>query len=61
MGNPPQIDTSVHYVSRRIMFALARERFESAAARLAQSDGKIDPDMLDADEMMLEPHGPPAA
>ena len=45
-------------LSRRIMFALARERFENAAAKLAQSDGKIDPDMLDADEMVLDPpHG----
>ena len=47
-------------LSRRIMFALARERFENAAARFAQSDGKIDPEMLDADEMVLEPHGPAA-
>ncbi|MBV9565007.1 MAG: hypothetical protein JOY90_31850 [Bradyrhizobium sp.] len=44
-------------LSRRIMFALARERFESAAARLAQSDGTIDPEMLDADEMVLESDG----
>jgi hypothetical protein len=48
-------------LSRRIMFALARERFESAAVRLAQSDGRIDPDMLDADEMVLESHGPPSS
>ena len=47
-------------LSRRMMFALARERFENAAAKLAQSDGKIDPEMLDADEMILEPHGPAA-
>jgi predicted transcriptional regulator len=48
-------------LSRRMMFALARERFENAAAKLAQSDGKIDREMLDADEMILEPHGPAAA
>ena len=45
-------------LSRRIMFELAREQFENAAAKLAQSDGKIDPEMLDADEMLLESHGP---
>ena len=48
-------------LGRRIMFALARERFENAAARLARSDGKIDPEMLDADEMVLEAPGPAAA
>ena len=48
-------------LGRRIMFALARERFENAAAKLAQSDGKIDPEMLDADETVLESHGPAAA
>jgi hypothetical protein len=48
-------------LSRRIMFALARERFEDAAAGLAQSGGKIDPEMLDADEMVLESHGPAPA
>jgi len=48
-------------LSRRMMFALARERFENAAAKLAQSDGKIDREMLDADEMILEPQGPAAA
>jgi hypothetical protein len=48
-------------LSRRIMFALARERFENAAAKLAESGGKIDPDRLDADEIVLEPHGPAAA
>jgi hypothetical protein len=48
-------------LSRRIMFALARERFEDAAAKLAQSDGKIDPEMLDADDMVLGARGPAAA
>jgi hypothetical protein len=48
-------------LSRRIMFALARERFEDAAAKLAQSAGTIDPEMLDADEMVLRSHGPAAA
>jgi hypothetical protein len=48
-------------LSRRMMFALARERFEDAAAKLAQSNGRIDPEMLDADEMVLEPHDPSAA
>jgi hypothetical protein len=48
-------------LSRRIMFALARERFENAAAKLAQSEGKIDPDLLDADQMVVEPYGPAAA
>lgn len=48
-------------LSRRIMFALARERFEQAAAKLAASDGKIDHDMLDADEMaVVETYGPAA-
>jgi hypothetical protein len=51
----------IEELNRRIMFALARERFESAAIKLAQSDGKIDPEMLDADEMVLESHGPAAA
>jgi hypothetical protein len=37
------------------MFALAREQFESAAAKLARSDGR-----LDADQMTLDPHGPVA-
>jgi hypothetical protein len=45
-------------LNRRIMFALARERFESSAAKLAKSDGKIDPETLDADEMILESPGP---
>ena len=44
-------------LSRRILFALARERFENAAAKLAQSDGTIDPQMLDADEMVLDSPG----
>jgi hypothetical protein len=48
-------------LNRRIMFALARERFENSAAKLAKSDGKIDPEMLDADEMVLESPGPAAA
>jgi hypothetical protein len=48
-------------LSRRMMFALARERFEDAAAKLAQSNGRIDPEMLDADEMVLGPHDPSAA
>ena len=43
------------------MFALAGEQFEDAAAKLARSDGKIDADRLDADQMVLEPHGPAAA
>lgn len=48
-------------LSRRIMFSLARERFERAAAKLAASDGKIDHDTLDADEMaVVETHGPAA-
>jgi predicted transcriptional regulator len=45
-------------LSRRIMFALARERFENAAAELAQSNGTVDPQMLDADEMILDSIGP---
>jgi hypothetical protein len=48
-------------LSRRIMFSLARERFEQAAAKLAASDGKIDHDMLNADEMVVvETYGPAA-
>jgi len=43
------------------MFALARERFEDAAVQLAHSGGRIDPDRLEADVMVLEPHGPAAA
>jgi hypothetical protein len=43
----------IEELSRRIMFSLARERFEQAAAKLATSDGKIDHDMLDADEMVV--------
>jgi hypothetical protein len=46
-------------LSRRIMFALARERFENAAAKLARSEGTVDHEMLSADEMVVEPlHGP---
>jgi predicted transcriptional regulator len=48
----------IEELSRRIMFALARERFENVAARLAQSDGEIDSAMLNADQMALEPHAP---
>jgi hypothetical protein len=51
----------IEELSSRMMFALARERFEDAAAKLAQSNGRIDPEMLDADEMVLEPRGPAAA
>jgi|SRR5579872_2175896 len=51
----------IEELNRRIMFALERERFESAAIKLAQSDGNIDPEMLDADEMAVESHGPAAA
>ena len=48
-------------LSRRIMFSLARERFEQAAAKLAASDGKIDHDMPNADEMVVvETYGPAA-
>src|SRR6202035_3928740 len=48
-------------LSRRIMFSLARERFEQAAAKLAASDGKVDREMLDADEMVvIETYGPTA-
>ncbi len=51
----------IEELSRRIMFALARERFENAAARLAKSDGQIDHEMLDADEIVvMETHGPAA-
>jgi predicted transcriptional regulator len=51
----------IEELSRRIMFSLARERFEQAAAKLAASDGKVDHDMLDADEMaVIETYGPPA-
>jgi hypothetical protein len=51
----------IEELSRRIMFSLARERFEQAAAKLATSDGKIDHDMLDADEMVVvETYGPAA-
>jgi hypothetical protein len=43
------------------MFSLARERFEQAAAKLAASDGKVDHEMLDADEMVvIETYGPTA-
>ena len=49
----------IEELSRR--FSLARERFEQAAAKLAASDGKIDHDMLNADEMvMVETYGPAA-
>jgi hypothetical protein len=50
----------IEELSRRMMFALARERFEDAAAKLAQSDGQIDPELLDADEIVLESQGPAA-
>ena len=51
----------IEELSRRIMFSLARERFEQAAAKLATSDGKIDHDMLNADEMVVvETYGPAA-
>lgn len=51
----------IEELSRRIMFSLARERFEQAAAKLAASDGKIDHDMLNADEMVVvETYGPAA-
>ena len=51
----------IEELSRRIMFSLARERFEQAAAQLAVSGGKIDHDMLDADEMVVvETYGPAA-
>jgi hypothetical protein len=51
----------IEELSRRIMFSLARERFEQAAAKLAASDGKIDHDMLNADEMVVvETYGPDA-
>jgi hypothetical protein len=51
----------IEELSRRIMFSLARERFEQAAAKLAASDGKIDHDMLNADEMVVvETYGPVA-
>jgi len=51
----------IEELSRRIMFSLARERFEQAAAKLAASDGKIDHDMLSADEMVVvETYGPAA-
>src|SRR6202166_4148390 len=49
----------IEELSRRIMFSLARERFEQAAAKLAASDGKVDHEMLDADEMVvIETYGP---
>jgi hypothetical protein len=51
----------IEELSRRIMFSLARERFEQAAAKLAASDGKVDHEMLDADEMVvIETYGPTA-
>jgi len=51
----------IEELSRRIMFSLARERFEQAAAKLAASNGKIDHDMLNADEMVVvETYGPAA-
>jgi len=51
----------IEELSRRIMFSLARERFEQAAAKLAASDGKIDHDMLNADELVVvETYGPAA-
>lgn len=40
-------------LSRRIMFSLARERFEQAAAKLAAFDRTIDHDMLNNDEMVV--------
>ena len=60
-ADPERGYSKFEQLSRRIMFALARERFEDAAAKLARSDGKIDPDMLDADQIVMEPHGPAAA
>jgi hypothetical protein len=49
----------IEELGRRILFSSARERFEQAAAQLAVSDGKIDHDMLDADEMVVvETYGP---
>src|ERR1700730_3046023 len=51
----------IEKLSHRMMFSLARERFEQAAAKLAASDGKIDHDMLNADEMVVvETYGPVA-
>ncbi|HEY0329258.1 MAG TPA: hypothetical protein VGC77_09165 [Rhodopseudomonas sp.] len=42
-------------LSRHLMFALARDRFEAAAAQLARSSAKIDDALLTADELTLEP------
>ncbi|MBB5047533.1 actin-like ATPase involved in cell morphogenesis [Rhodopseudomonas rhenobacensis] len=42
-------------LSRRIMFALARDRFEAAAAKLARSSADIDDELLTADEVSVEP------
>ena len=60
-ADQPRGSPKFEELCHRIMFALAGEQFEDAAARLARSDGKIDADRLDADQMVLEPHGPAAA
>jgi hypothetical protein len=60
-ADPMKGARKIEELSRRIMFSLARERFEQAAAKLAASDGKIDHDMLNADEMVVvETYGPAA-
>ena len=40
-------------ISRRLMFELARLRYEQASALLAASDGKVDAQMLAADEVQV--------
>ncbi|ABD87063.1 hypothetical protein [Rhodopseudomonas palustris] len=46
-------------LSRRIMFALARDRFEAAAVKLARSSAEIDEELLTADELTLDPSPAP--
>jgi hypothetical protein len=51
----------IEELSRRIMFSLAKERFEQVAAKLAASGGKVDYEMLDADDtVVIETYGPTA-
>jgi len=51
----------IEELSRLILFSLARDRFEKAAAKLAVSSGEIDQEMLDDDEMVVvESYGPAA-
>src|ERR1700736_6949044 len=47
----------IEELSRRIMFSLARERFEQAAAKMPASAGKADHESVDASERgVVGPH-----